>query len=166
VRRSRSPTGRSPKQLALRDREEISRGLAAGYSQRRIATTPRWPQSTVSREVARNGGRDPYRAHDAAAYARATRPKTDKLAVSSALRAAAEGGSTLEWSPERPGIGPATHLSPAGHPGDPGGSADDELGGERRRGLGRDAGLQVLEEQLERLGAEAGEGHGDRGQWR
>ena len=59
---------------------------------------PRAPHSSISREVARNGGRDAYRAHDAdtAAYARAKRPKTSKLAASPALRVAVERGLSLE----------------------------------------------------------------------
>lgn len=107
------PAGRSPRQLSLLDREEISRGLAAGHSQRRIATALGRPQSTISREVAR----DACRAHDAntATYARAKRPKSSKLAASPGLRAAAEGGLALEWSPEQ-----ISHCLRLDHPDDPG----------------------------------------------
>ncbi|MDP9394893.1 MAG: helix-turn-helix domain-containing protein, partial [Actinomycetota bacterium] len=75
------PAGRSARHLSLREREEISRGLAAGWTMRRIAAGLGRPASTVSREVARNGGRHAYRAHDAdtAAYERAQRPKPCKL---------------------------------------------------------------------------------------
>ena len=106
--RTRS-AGRSARQLSLAEREEISRGLAAGHSQRRIATALGRPHSTISREVARNGGRDAYRAHDAdtAAYARAKRPKTRK-------RAAVERGLSLEWSPEQ-----ISHRLRLDHPDDP-----------------------------------------------
>ncbi|MFI2752194.1 transposase [Cellulomonas sp. P22] len=71
------PAGRSARHLLLREREEISRGLAAGRSMRQIADALGRPPSTVSREVARNGGHDAYRAYDAdtAAYGRARRPK-------------------------------------------------------------------------------------------
>jgi IS30 family transposase len=113
--RTRS-AGRSARQLSLAEREEISRGLAAGHSQRRIATALGRPHSSISREVARNGGRDAYRAHDAdtAAYARAKRPKTSKLAASPALRVAVERGLSLEWSPEQ-----ISHRLRLDHPDDP-----------------------------------------------
>ncbi|WP_433347499.1 helix-turn-helix domain-containing protein [Microtetraspora malaysiensis] len=43
--------------LSAEDRESISRGLEAGASLRSIAVSIGRPASTVSREVARNGGR-------------------------------------------------------------------------------------------------------------
>ena len=43
--------------LVLDEREEISRGIAAGQSIRRIAARLGRSASTVSREVARHGGR-------------------------------------------------------------------------------------------------------------
>jgi hypothetical protein len=69
--------------LSLVEREEISRGIAAGLSARTIARRINRPSSTVSREIARNGGRDAYRAlvADAAAFQRAWRPKATKLAA-------------------------------------------------------------------------------------
>jgi len=68
--------------LTLADREEISRGVAAGYSLRTIAKRLGRAPSTISREVKRNGGRQPYRANKAeqAAWDRAHRAKTCKLA--------------------------------------------------------------------------------------
>ncbi|MFE3143964.1 IS30 family transposase [Streptomyces scopuliridis] len=59
--------------------------------------------TTVSREIARNGGRDRYRAApaDAAAYARGRRPKQAKLAQQPALRALVEAKLALCWSPEQ-----------------------------------------------------------------
>jgi Helix-turn-helix domain len=48
--------------LTLTEREEISRGLAAGDSMRAIALRLGRPASSVSREVGRNGGRRHYRA--------------------------------------------------------------------------------------------------------
>ena len=48
--------------LTLRDREEISRGLIAGLSLRRIAAQLGRSPSTISREVDRNQGRYKYRA--------------------------------------------------------------------------------------------------------
>ena len=61
--------------LTLVEREEISRGIAAGLSARAIAGCISRPASTVSREIARNGGRDGYRAvvADVAAFERARR---------------------------------------------------------------------------------------------
>ena len=47
---------RSPDALVLDEREEISRGIAAGQSIRGIAAGLRRSPSTVSREVARHGG--------------------------------------------------------------------------------------------------------------
>src|SRR4051812_14762645 len=67
---------RSSRWLTLADREEISRGLAEGMSLRAIATMIGRPVSTVSREVARNGGPRSYRAYAAewATWERALRP--------------------------------------------------------------------------------------------
>jgi IS30 family transposase len=53
---------RSDKRLSLAEREEISRGLAAGQSLRAIVNRLGRASSTVSREVSRNGGRTRYRA--------------------------------------------------------------------------------------------------------
>ncbi len=80
---------RSDKQLSLADREEISRGLAAGESLRRIAGRLGRAPSTVSREVERNGGAGRYRAGpaDHRAMLGRRRPKSSKLATCPALRA-------------------------------------------------------------------------------
>ncbi len=94
---------RSPKQLSLEDREEIRAGLEAGASfaeiSRRIGRCP----STVSREVANNGGRRRYRAvtADGAAYRRALRPKPSKLAENRRLRARVEELLEERWSPQQ-----------------------------------------------------------------
>jgi len=56
---------RGPVALRLEEREEISRGIAAGRSIRRIAQGLGRSPSTVSREARRNGGCTAYRASDA-----------------------------------------------------------------------------------------------------
>src|SRR5246127_1793417 len=50
------PRRRAAGALRLEEREEISRGIAAGRSIRRIAQGLRRSPSTVSREIMRNGG--------------------------------------------------------------------------------------------------------------
>jgi DNA-binding CsgD family transcriptional regulator len=69
---------RSRLALTLAEREEISRGIAAGHSMRVIAAQLGRAPSTISREINRNGGRCGYRANqaDEAAWDRAHRPKT------------------------------------------------------------------------------------------
>lgn len=81
------PRHRGAGRLSLAEREEISRGLAAGLSLRSIAAALGRSPSTVSREVAGNGGRRRYRATvaDQSAWAKASRPKACKLATSPAL---------------------------------------------------------------------------------
>jgi DNA-binding NarL/FixJ family response regulator len=51
--------------LTLAERENISRGIACGSSIREIAKGLQRSVSTVSRKVARHGGRPQYRASDA-----------------------------------------------------------------------------------------------------
>ncbi len=79
---------RSRLALAPGEREEISRGLAAGESMRAIAARSGRSPSTVSREVARNGGRQGYRAAVAEERARrrARRPKRCLLPTNGPLR--------------------------------------------------------------------------------
>ena len=97
------PRRRGCGRLSLEEREEISRGLAAGWSLRAIAAELGRATSTVSREVAANGGRGRYRASgsDQRAWSRATRPKTCKLAANPALRAIVEDKLTRRWSPQQ-----------------------------------------------------------------
>ena len=89
-----------PGRLTLADREEIILGLRAGESFTVIAARLGKAVSTVSREVAANGGRDQYRAWRAHARAReqARRPKTPKLACP---QLAAQVATWLDqwWSP-------------------------------------------------------------------
>jgi len=89
--------------LVLAEREEISRGIAAGRSIRRIAASLGRSPSTVSREVARHGGRSSYRASeaDARAWERALRPKRCRLASRAELRWRVAEKLALDWSPEQ-----------------------------------------------------------------
>src|SRR4051812_16529362 len=93
---------RSPLRLSPREREEISRGLAAGESRRSIARRLGRSPSTIAREVTRNGDARRYRACtvDRASLARARRPKTAKLAAWR-LRAVVESKLELRWSPQQ-----------------------------------------------------------------
>lgn len=94
---------RSRLALSVAEREEISRGIAAGDSMRGIAATLQRAPSTVSREIRRNGGRRRYRASaaDESACGRARRPKRCRLAVNRRLRAIVAKKLSLEWSPEQ-----------------------------------------------------------------
>jgi len=89
--------------LSLTEREEISRGLAAGESSRCIAARLGRAPSTVSREVAVNGGRRRYRATTAhrTSRHRARRPKPAKLASNHRLREIVEAKLELWWSPRQ-----------------------------------------------------------------
>src|SRR5215831_2031238 len=60
-----APRRRALGALRLEEREEISRGIAAGRSIRRIAQGLERSPSTVSREIRRNGGCSAYRASEA-----------------------------------------------------------------------------------------------------
>ena len=91
----------SPRRLSLGEREEISRGLAADESLRCIARRLGRAASTVSREVAGNGGRVRYRAAQAhqTSRHRAQRPKPAKLASNHRLRTVVEDKLERWWSP-------------------------------------------------------------------
>jgi IS30 family transposase len=94
---------RSRLALSLPEREEVSRGIAVGHSLRHIASTIQRAPSTISREIARNGGRGDYRASDAdrRAWDHARRPKRCRLALHPRLRRVVAGKLRLEWSPEQ-----------------------------------------------------------------
>jgi IS30 family transposase len=94
---------RCAQHLTLVEREEISRGLATNESLCEIAQRLGRARSTVSREVARNGGRDTYRAYqaDRAAFRRARRPKPSKLFNNDALRGVVEEKLADRWSPQQ-----------------------------------------------------------------
>jgi IS30 family transposase len=102
-RRPPRPRTRAAMRLSSAEREEISRGLAAGDPLRRIAGRLGRAPSTVSREVAANGGRRRYRAvtADEAAWRRALRPKEQKLAGSELLRWLVEAALERRWSPQQ-----------------------------------------------------------------
>lgn len=94
---------RAPITLTLTEREDISRGVAAGQSIRCIAKQLGRAPSTVSREVARHGGRRDYRAAEAdgAAWNSARRPKPCRLSLHPALRQAVAGKLSQDWSPKQ-----------------------------------------------------------------
>ena len=100
-----APPHRRRSQLALTpgEREEISRGLAAGESLRTIAARLGRSASTVCREVNRNGGRGGYRAAKAEerAWLRSRRPKCCLLAMNGSLRDLVAGKLGEDWSPEQ-----------------------------------------------------------------
>ena len=97
------PRTRSRSELTVVEREEISRGLAAQHSCHSIARQIRRAPSSVTREVARNGGRGGYRAAEAeqATLCRRRRPKPSKLALRPRLRAEVEARLRLDWSPQQ-----------------------------------------------------------------
>ena len=97
------PRCRGAGRLSLAEREEISRGLAAGGSLRSIAASLGRSPSTVSREVAGNGGTRRYRAAvaDRQAWARATRPKPCKLAKNLRLAGIVAEKLQRRWSPQQ-----------------------------------------------------------------
>jgi transposase, IS30 family len=98
-----TPRQRSELRLSLEEREEISRGLAAGDSIRAIAEALGRSPSTVCREVNANGGRRSYRAlvADRAACRRALRPKRAKLTQCRRLRRVVERKLEAKWSPQQ-----------------------------------------------------------------
>jgi IS30 family transposase len=94
---------RAARVLQRSEREEISRGLAAGTSLRVLAQQLGRAPSTLSREVRRHGGRVDYRAQraDDAAWARAQRPKQCRLATHGRLRRWVTRLLRRNWSPEQ-----------------------------------------------------------------
>src|SRR5580700_5771669 len=83
--------------------EDISRGPASGSSIRDIAKGLERAASTVSREVARHGGRPEYRAQEAdqQAWESAARPKRCLLAIQAKLRRLVASKLILDWSPQQ-----------------------------------------------------------------
>jgi IS30 family transposase len=100
-----APRERCRSRLALRfeEREEISRGVAAGESARQLAARLGRSPSTITRELARHGGRGGYRAGEAdrSAWDRARRPQPCKLARHPSLARTVAAKLQQEWSPEQ-----------------------------------------------------------------
>jgi IS30 family transposase len=98
-----APRRRSLVTLTLAEREDISRGIASGSSIREIAKGLQRAVSTVSREVARHGGRPLYRANEAdhQAWESALRPKRCLLAIHVKMQEIVAGKLILDWSPEQ-----------------------------------------------------------------
>lgn len=94
---------RSPRALTLAEREGISRALVAGHGIRAIALSLQRAPSTISREIARNGGPLAYRASqaDEAAWARARRPKLCKLATHRGLARWVAAKLRHHWAPQQ-----------------------------------------------------------------
>jgi IS30 family transposase len=92
---------RSARALSLAEREEVSRGLAVSLSLGAIAARLGRAKSSISREVARNGGASRYRATEAddRGWRAATRPKQCLLARVPALCAAVASKLEERWSP-------------------------------------------------------------------
>jgi IS30 family transposase len=94
---------RSARVLSLIEREEVSRGIAAGCTIRVIAKTLNRAPSTVSQEVSRHGGRELYRAAEAdlAAWKSARRPKLCLLAKNRELQRLVAVKLKQEWAPQQ-----------------------------------------------------------------
>jgi IS30 family transposase len=102
--RTRRRTARS---LQSAEREEISRGLAAGLGVNEIARRLGRVASTVSREIRRNGGKHCYRAAqaEAGAWERARRPQACLLARRPRLRNWVAQHLQRDWSPRQIAVG-------------------------------------------------------------
>ena len=87
----------------MSEREEISRGAAAGQSIRQIARRLGRAPSSISRELARNTGQRGYRAYIAErnAWQRARRPKVCLLARHGRWREVVIEKLRRNWSPEQ-----------------------------------------------------------------
>src|SRR5689334_2540910 len=94
---------RSRRALTLAEREDISRGIASGCSLRVVAQGMGRACSTISREVARHGGRAQYRATEAdqQAWNSALRTKPCRLATHSELQQIVASKLMQDWSPEQ-----------------------------------------------------------------
>ncbi len=97
------PGNRPKNALTLSEREEISRGIAAGLSGRAIAAELGRAPSTISREIARNGGRTAYRSvlAEPAADRKRKRPQKLLLETNGDLRSLVEAKLMEDWSPQQ-----------------------------------------------------------------
>ena len=97
------PARRPKRCLTVPEREEISRGIARGQSDRAIARALGRSHTTVSREINRCGGRGRYRAHAAERTARhrAKRPQATKLELCPRLRELVFERLRLDHSPQQ-----------------------------------------------------------------
>jgi IS30 family transposase len=97
------PRRRASHALTGQEREEISRRLAQGQSLRAISRSVRRAPSTISREVARNGGRALYRAAsaDRRAWQQAQRPQPCRLGQQGPLRRAVAAKLVRQWAPQQ-----------------------------------------------------------------
>ena len=95
--------GRRAGSLRFSEREEISRGLAAGKTQRQIAAELGRTPSTISRELKRNTSQHGYRAQSAEfkALMRARRPKACLLESHTQLREIVIEKLQRKWSPQQ-----------------------------------------------------------------
>ena len=100
-----APTARcrSLRVLSLAEREEISRGIAAGDTVRAIARGLNRAPSTVSQEIARHGGRAHYRATqaDLEAWDLARRPKPCLLSQNLPLQRLVASKRKEDWAPQQ-----------------------------------------------------------------
>lgn len=89
--------------LCVQERDEILKGICEDVSDRLIARRLGRSQSTISREITRNGGRDAYRVHAAQERAelRAKRPKVCKLEADRRLHDVVAAGLGKKWSPQQ-----------------------------------------------------------------
>ena len=89
--------------LSFEERETISRGLASGHSLRHISRDLGRSASTVSREIARNGGSASYRASlgEKAFIRRSKRPERLVLEENTELRNTVTRLLKADWSPEQ-----------------------------------------------------------------
>jgi len=87
--------------LSLVDREEISRGLALGWSSRLIGREIGRHHGVVAAEIARNGGREAYRAvrAEVRAVTLRVRPRDRKLVANRVLHDEVNRGLAQSWSP-------------------------------------------------------------------
>ncbi|NBW66920.1 IS30 family transposase [bacterium] len=101
--RAPAPRRRSRLALTTSEREDISRGVAQGVSMRAIGRQLGRAPSTISRELARTGGRQHYRAAlaDRQAWGRSRRPKSCRLSTRPRLRALVAAKLAARWSPQQ-----------------------------------------------------------------